>query len=60
MTEIKTVAASGDWLVGNSKEPSGLKEVFCILFVVVVSLVSTRENTLNYLHIVQIYAVHSS
>ena len=60
MTEIKIVAPSGDWLVGDIKEPSGLKEMFCILFVVVVSAVCTRANTLNYLHTVQIYALHSS
>ena len=59
VTEIKIVAASSDWLVGDINEPSGLK-MFCILFVVVVSSVCTRENALNYLHRIQIYALHSS
>ena len=60
VTEIKIVAASGNWLVGDIQEPSGLKEMFCILFVVVVSAVCTGENALNYLHTVQIYALLSS
>lgn len=45
------MAENGDWFLGSIKEPSGLMEMFYILFAVVVSSLYTYENALSYIHL---------